>query len=163
MAVISNPRKNFNYRVRVSAPFYNPFEVQECETPSVDLDVVEHGESNHVIKTAGQIKYGNATLKGIISQGAVISWVQVWVRQIQDVLLGGGDIPDLYKKNLTIEYLAIDGRTVVETEIWMGAWPCKLNGKSLKSIGSENIMNELEICVDKVVNSSSGGAIVPFV
>ncbi len=150
MARIDNPRKNFNFDVRVSVPFFNSFTVQECTTPDMDIDVVVHGEANHEIKTGGQVKYTNAKLKGIIDAANSLDWVWLWIRQVQDVMRGGGDLPQQYKKNLYIEYLDVDGQTVLETEIWEGAWPCKLNGKALKRIGSENIMNELEIAIDRI-------------
>lgn len=152
---ITNPRKNYNFKAIISAQYYNPFMVQELKTPDVDIDVVEHGQANSTIKTAGQIKYTNAQLKGIIPQEQGLDWVQVWIKDVQDILRGGGLVPNMYKKNLQVVYLGIDGKTVVETETWEGAWPCKLNGKDLKAIGSENIINDLELCVDKVINSAA--------
>lgn len=151
MARISNPQKNFNFDVKITAsPFFNPFTVQECTTPDSKIDQVEHGETNHVIKTAGQVKFSNAKLKGILDADGPIDWVWDWLISVQNVDTGGGDIPAVYKKTLYVEYYDVDGRTVLQTEIWTGAWPCDLAGKNLKRIGSENIMNELEISVDKV-------------
>lgn len=151
MARIANPLKDFNFDVRVSVPYFNPFTVQECTTPDQTIDVVEHGETNHVIKTAGQIKYSNAQFKGIIDAQGPIDWVWEWFRQVQSITQGGGQLPQRYKKTLTVEYLDVDGISIVKTEVWEGAWPCNLKGKNFKRIGSENVMDEYEIAVDKVV------------
>jgi hypothetical protein len=152
MAIVKNPRKNFNFNVRVSTPFFNAFEVQEVDSPDTEIDVVEHGETNHVIKTGGQIKYSTGKIRGIIdAKPGALDWVWRWIKDVQNVDIGGGLIPSFYKKTLTLEYLDVNGITVIETEIWEGAWPSKLNGKQLRRIGSENIMNDLELCVDKVI------------
>ena len=150
MARIANPLKDFNFDIRVSVPFFNSFTVQECNTPDQKIDQVEHGETNHLVKTGGQVKYSNAKFKGIIDAQGPIDWVWDWFRTVQNVQQGGGAIPQVYKKTLTVEHFDVDGFTVIKTELWEGVWPCNLQGKNLKRIGSANVMDEYELSVDKV-------------
>lgn len=147
MAIIDNPRKNFNFQI--SAAGLNPFLCQEVKSPDRNIDVVEHGETNHVIKTAGQIKYSMATIKTLLDGSSRFNWVFEWIRQCQDVYTGGGQLPQIYKRILTVDQLDVDHLTILNTEIWEGCWPSKVNGVELNRIGSANIIEELEICIDR--------------
>ena len=59
MAQIKNPRKVFNFSFQIMPLPIDPFLAQKVTIPEVSADVVEHGDTNHDIKTAGRVKYGN--------------------------------------------------------------------------------------------------------
>lgn len=147
MANVPNPRKNFNFSISIAG--LNPFLAQEVDLPNHDVDVVEHGDTNYVVKTGGQAKFDNLKVKKISDATGPDNWVWDWQKQIQDVFAGGGDLPSNYKRTIIVEQFAPDGLTVINTWVYYGAWPNKINNSTFKRIGSENTMEEIEFCVDQ--------------
>ena len=73
-----------------------------------------------------------------------------WAYSCQDPIIGGGLVPDEYKRIVTISELAEDGTSVLNTWICTGCWPTKINGMKLDRQSSDNTMESIELSVDKV-------------
>lgn len=148
MAQIANPRKGFNFSI--STPGLNPFLAQEVDVPDHDIDIVEHGDTNFLVKTGGIKKYSAVKVSKISSATAADNWVWNWLFEIQDEFTGGGDLPSNYKRTITIEQFSNDNQTVINTWVLYGCWPSKVNGVKFRRKESDNTMEEIEFCVDQI-------------
>jgi hypothetical protein len=147
-AKVPNPRKNFQFTIIF--PGLDPFQAQDVKLPDFDLDSVEHGDVNYDVKTAGRIKIGNLTISQILSATKSEKYFADWARQIQDQVTGGGELPSLYKRSCIVMELAPDGVSSLDTHIYDGCWPIKINGRELNRKGSDNTMESIELSVDVV-------------
>lgn len=148
-AKIPNPRKQFQFNIIIAG--LNPFLVQEVKTPDEDHDVVEHGDTNYDVKTAGRKKISTLTITKIFRADFPEAGFKNWTRRIQDTRTGGGEPPSIYKRPIIIEEYANDGRTVINRETYMGCWPSKVNGRDLNRRGSDNTTESIEFQVDELL------------
>ena len=126
MAQVANPRKQFQFTVVVQG--LNPFLAQEVTSPDFEFDVVEHGDTNFLVKTAGLIKFGNININKISVSTGSDSFVWDWMLEIQSTQAGGGLLPSLYKRVVEIQLFSTDNVTIIDAWRCFGAWPCKVNG-----------------------------------
>lgn len=146
MAEVDDPKKVFNFGV--IAPGLNPYSVQECDLPDFDLDIVEHGESNHMVGTAGMIKFGDMTLTKLRPVSGGDNWIWDWIQSIQNVITGGGSLPQQYKRNFNVVQYSYDNITITDNWGCNGAIPKKLNGLKLSKTKSENSLEEITFHLD---------------
>ncbi len=150
MALV-NPRKQFKFRVTfMTLPQLVPFAVQELTLGDNEIEPVEHGFGNTVLKTAGIVKPGSITLNRIMGAAAPTASGEFWewARIAQDAAtLSGGD-PDTYKRVLQVDELANDGQTALDTWYAYGCWPTKINGRSFNRTDSANTVESIELAVD---------------
>ena len=150
MAQIDNPRKNFQWSIAI-APFpMNPWLAQKVNIPDISIDIVEHGDTNHDIKTGGRVKFTPIQIDKIMTTDGSDNYFFDWAASVQDSLIGGGLPPQQYKRTVTITELAEDGQTIINTWIGTGCWPSKINGIDLDRQGSDNTIESVELCVDKL-------------
>lgn len=150
MAQISNPRKQFNFTIQIAPAPINPFLAQKVEIPEISLDATEHGDVNFDVKTAGRIKYGNIMIEKIMTTSGSDNYFFDWLQSCNDPLIGGGLVPREYKRIVTITELAEDGTSALNTWIASGVWPQKINGMSLDRLSSDNTVESIELCIDKL-------------
>lgn len=148
MAMVENPRKNFNFSIIVEG--MNPFLAQEVEIPEIEIEPVMHGDTNHDIKTAGRVKIGMIKIRKLSTAQAPDNLFWDWMKSIQNVFLGGGTIPAFYKRTIVIEQFGTDGISVINVHIFTGCWPTKRAAISLNRTTSENTIEEIDFCVDKL-------------
>ena len=151
MAQFSNPRKQFNFTI--STPGLNPFVAQEVTLPEVATDVVEHGDTNFDVKTGGRRKLGVLTIRKLMTATGPDNWLRDWILEVQNTQLGGGFLPDIYKRTITVDELSTDGVTIINSHTYYGCWPSKKDPIELKRLGSDNTMESLELQVDEEVQS----------
>lgn len=149
MAKVANPRKVFNFRVEIDG--IDQFEIQEINIPEAELEVTEHGDTNHNIGTAGRIKFGDITLKKLRPLPTADKWAWDWVRRIQDVETGGGQLPSQYKKIIAIKELSADNATTVSTWICKGVFPKKVSMENHSRTSSDNMIQTVVLWADKVI------------
>jgi phage tail-like protein len=149
MANVSNPHKKFQFSIFLFG--MNPFLAQKVTTAGRAIDQVEHGEGNHVIKTAGMVKLENVTVEKISNASLPDKLIWAWITLIQNEITGGGAIPEVYKKGFQIQKLATDMVTPIGTWNYLGAWPCKINGTELDRVSSDNTIESIEFSVDQEV------------
>jgi phage tail-like protein len=154
MAKVANPRKVFNWSIEIIPDPINPFLFQKVDLPDTEVEQVSHGDTNHDIKTAGRVSYSNIKAEKLMlsNQGDTYMWG--WIDTCQSSVLGGGAVPDIYKKILLITELAEDGTTPLNIWTAIGAWPCKVNGWSLDRLKSENSLENLEFSIDKLTKGN---------
>lgn len=150
MAQISNPRKQFNFTIQIAPAPINPFLAQKVTIPELSVDVVEHGDVNHDIKTGGRSKTGTIKIEKISTTSGADNYFFDWLYSVQDPIIGGGLVPDQYKRVVTITELAEDGTSALNTWICLGCFPAKINDTNLDRQGSDNTVESLELSVDKI-------------
>lgn len=148
MANIANPRKQFNFSIFAAG--LNPFLAQKVTIPEISIDVVEHGDTNYDVKTGGRKKLGPIVIEQIMTAIGPDNWVESWINQVQNEFLGGGFLPIIYKRNLTIDEFSNDGVTLINQHLCFGCWPSKRNGIELNRRGSDNTLKTLELQVDQI-------------
>jgi phage tail-like protein len=151
MAKFANPRKGFNFSIEIIPDPINPFMFQDIKLPDTDVDQVEHGDTNHKIKTAGMVHYTNLTAEKLLPSDQGDTYMWGWIDTCQSAMLGGGAIPEIYKKTILVTEFAEDGSTPLNTWTYQGVWPCKVNGLDLSRIKSENSLEKIEFSVDELI------------
>lgn len=147
MAEIANPHKKFQFSIFLFG--MNPFLAQKVTLPDRDIEQVEHGEGNYMVKTAGMIKYTNLRVEKISNGSLPEKIIWAWMHSIQDEFTGGGVIPEIYKKAVQVQKLGTNGSNLIGAWNYIGAWPCKINGVELDRLSSENTIESIEFSVDK--------------
>lgn len=148
MANIANPRKQFQFSI--SAPGLNPFLAQKVTAPEISFDITEHGDTNFDVKTAGRKKIGKLTIEKISTALGPDNWVEDWMNEVGNEFLGGGLLPSIYKRTLTIDQYSNDGVTIINSWICYGCWPSKRNGVELDRKGSDNTLETIEFETDQI-------------
>jgi len=148
MAQVANPRKQFNWSI--SSPGVNAFLCQKVTIPDFEIDVVEHGDYNFDVKTGGRHKYGSLMIEKIATAVTSDTYIWTWMQEIQDVFIGGGVLPTLYKRTMQIDQFDLSGILVLNSWVCYGCWPSKINGVEFNRLGSENTLESIEIQVDQV-------------
>lgn len=149
MAQVTNPRKLFQFTILIAG--MNPFLAQEVKLPDMDIDPVSHGDTNYDVKTAGRVTYGNLVISKLCPTIPFDSGFLNDMRLVQSTTLGGGAIPELYKKICTVIQFANDGKTPIQTWVYEGVWPSKINGIEFGRTKSENTIETIEFSVDRLL------------
>ena len=151
MAKIS-PRKSFNFQIYFPGFPYEPFLVQKCNLPDSEVEVAEHSEGNHDIKTGGRVKISNLVLENIMKTtvGFESRFFWDWKNMVQDANLGGGLEPAAYYRNCIIRELGVNGVTPINVWICEEVFPIKINGLPLDRKSSENTIENVEFSVNFV-------------
>jgi len=148
MAIITNPRKSFQFSIFVAG--MNPFLAQEVESPDVETEIVLHGDTNFDVKTGGRIKYGLLKVKKIATAYGPDNFFWDWHTQVMNVFTGGGFPPPVYWRSISVIEFAIDGITPINSETYLNCWPHKRAGKNWKRTASENTMEDIEFAVERI-------------
>jgi phage tail-like protein len=147
MAEIANPHKKFQFSIFLFG--MNPFLCQKVTLADRDIEQVEHGEGNHLIKTAGQVKIGNLTIEKISNASLPEKIIWAWITLVQNEFTGGGALPEIYKKAIQVQKLSTNMRTPIGTWNYTGVWPKKINGIELDRVSSDNTIESIEFSVDR--------------
>lgn len=151
MAQIANPRKQFQFVI--STPGLNNFLCQKVSLPQESTDVTEHGDTNFLIKTGGIRKIGKLILEKIMVATGPDNWLRDWVLQVQNTQLGGGFLPSLYKRTITVQELSNDGITIINEHTCYGVWPSNREPIDFSRVGSDNTIEKIEFEVDEIVKT----------
>ena len=163
MSLIRNPRKKFNFRITVlTSPILPTFAAQQVTTPDIEVEAVEHGFGNTVLKTAGLVKVGTLKIDRIISMSAADGQsFYRWQNIAQNAQTQTGGAPEDYKQVVKIEeyvqYGTGNDLTVIDTYYAIGAWPQKVNGREYDRTASENVVESVELAVDYLSLTPPGG------
>jgi hypothetical protein len=69
---------------------------------------------------------------------------------IQNVYVGGGALPSLYKSVIMVEQFAPDGITVLKRWTCEGCWPRRINGIEFNRAQSGNTIETIEFEIDRM-------------
>lgn len=148
---VSNPRKGFNFSIEIINQFGTlNWLAQKVTLPDRDIDVVEHGDSNHSIKTGGRVNYNALTIEKLMTTSGPATFFHDWSKLIADCVIGGGIIPSAYKSQIIVIELAEDHATPLNKWTYFGAWPSKINGLPLDRLSSENSLEVIELQIDEM-------------
>jgi len=153
MPVIKNPRKKFNFRITIlTNPVLPVFAAQQVTTPDIEVEAVEHGFANTVLKTAGLVKVGTLKIDRIISMLPADGQAFIrWQQNAQNAITQTGGDPEDYKQIVKIEEYAQYNQgnvEVIDTYYAIGCWPQKINGREYDRTASENVVESIELAVD---------------
>jgi phage tail-like protein len=163
MSLIKNPRKKFNFRITIlTNPVLPVFAAQQVTSPDIEVEAVEHGFGNTVLKTAGLVKVGTLKIDRIISMapGDGQSFYR-WQMNAQDGMHQTGGAPEDYKQVVKVEEYVQYGSgnpEVIDTYYAIGAWPQKINGREYDRTASENVVESIELAVDYLSLTPPGNA-----
>jgi len=158
---VKNPRKSFNFLIEVVNMAFMPvFGAQEVTLPDMEVEPVEHGFGNTVLKTAGLVKPGTLKINRIISLdpgGAAANESEgfhIWQQMAQNAYSQSGSDPDDYKFVVIVKEISNQGfgpvkePVVVSTFTMLGCWPRRINGREYKRADSANLVESVELEVD---------------
>jgi hypothetical protein len=151
MAKIS-PRKLFNFTIYFPELPYEPFLVQKVNLPDSEVEIAEHSEGNHDIKTGGRVKVGNITLENIMRSTAGTESMMFWdwKNLVADPFLNGGAEPALYYKTMVVKEYGTNGVTVINEWVCTEVFPIKINGLPLDRKSSENTVENVELACNYI-------------
>jgi len=151
MAKFANPRKKFNWSIQITPGALNPFLFQKVDMSESTITQDEHGDTNHNIKTAGKIEYSNIKAEKLMSSRAADNFMWGWHDGCQSSVIGGGLVPDGYKRIITVTEFAEDGATILNVWTASGVWPCKITPMEYNRGDSGNAIETIEFSVDKLL------------
>jgi len=153
MAKFENPRKKFNWGIQL-VPFpINSFMFQKVSLPDLQIEAVAHGDTNHDVYTAGRVSYGKIKADKLLPSDEGDSTIWAWAATCQSGALGGGSVPSIYKRTITISEFAEDGSTILNQWVATGVWPSSINGQELDRMSSDNSIESIEFSCDLVTKS----------
>ena len=138
-----------------------PFGAQQVTLPDSEVEMVEHGFGNTVLKTAGLSKPGTLKIDRIISADTLTGVNGAaffeWQKLAQDPFTQTGGDPLDYKMTVIVEELGnlgVGGNPPVVLNTWTfeGCWPTRINGREFDRTASENLMESIELSVDYILD-----------
>lgn len=146
MAVLrERPYNNFNFLVDLGTGDTDgpTAGFSEVIIPAAAVDVIEYRTGNAkeggVMKLPGREYYGNAILKrGIVGSLDLYAW---W----DDTRNGGRPM-----RTVTIQLQSEDRAQIVMTWKLLRAWPCKIEGPTLKGKGTDVAIETLELAFERL-------------
>lgn len=149
-AVVKNPRKQFLWSINFAKHPVTPMLFQSVTLPEVSVEQVEHSDLNFQVKTGGRVTIGNLTATKLESTSGSDTLLWDWMNSVQSMVLKGGLLPTDYKDICTVNELAEDGVSVLNTWICTGVWPCRINGQEMSRGSSDNTIEQVDFSVDLI-------------
>lgn len=146
-AKVKNPRKKFLWEILFIKHPVNAYLFQSVTLPEISIEQVSHGDINRDVKTGGRVSVGNLTARKLETTYGSDTWMWDWIMSVQDLLLGGGLVPNQYWETCTVNELAEDGVSILNSWVCTEVWPCKINGQELDRMSSDNTLEEIEFSV----------------
>lgn len=149
-AKVKNPRKKFLWSIVFAKHPINAYLFQSVQLPEVSIEQVSHGDINRDVKTGGRISIGNLVCRKLETTSGSDTWFWDWLNSVQDITLGGGLVPNQYWETCTVNELAEDGVSILDTWVCTEVWPTKVNGQELDRMSSDNTIEEIEFSVGTI-------------
>ena len=102
---------------------------------------------NRDVKTAGRVKIGDLIVEKLLTTSGSDTWAHDWLMACQDHLAGGGLVPSEYWETMTVNELAEDGKSVLNSWLLDEVWPKKIDGIEFDRTASENSIEHIEFSV----------------
>lgn len=143
---VTNAQKIFNFAIEIDG--VDQLLIQEVKMPETEVGVVEHGASNHNIKTPGGVAVSAAELKKIKPATSSDDFVWDWLEGAQNMNTGSGGLN--YKRTVVFKELGPTGN-VLNAWLWRGAWCSKHSTSDFKrGKQDENVMETATIQIDTI-------------
>lgn len=148
MAQIANTRKVFNFRVEILG--MDQWELQKVTLPEVEIEAVEHGDTNHSVKTAGRVTVGDLVFEKLRPLPSADNWAWNWLNQAQDMMIGGGQLPINFKQTIVVKEMDNTGTATLNRWVCEGCWVKKISQSDFDRTSSDNIIETITLSVDRV-------------
>lgn len=156
MAVITNPRKQFNFRISFPGLPFHSYLAQDVTLPDSEIEEVSHGEGNKDIKTAGKRTFGKITVEKLLTSlpaDPMNMAMWAWHDSCQSAISGGGNPPSAFKRLCVIEEMDHTGLIPINRWVCEGVWPSRIPGQKQSRGSSDNTIETVEFSVDSVSKS----------
>jgi len=148
MAQVSNPRKGFNFQIEIGG--LNQFLAQKVTIPKVEVEKVEHGDTNYNVKTPGRVMVDDLVIEKLSSTPATGNWAWNWLNVAQDTTTGGGLLPLAIKQTVVIREMDATGAVALNTWVLEGCWVTSISNSDLDRMSSDNIIETVTMSVDRI-------------
>lgn len=148
MAIIANPRKQFQFSVEING--FNAFLAQEVDLPLPEINAVAHGDTNHDVKTAGRVSLDDLVIRKLIPAPGSDVWAWAWLNTAQDMVAGGGALPDSVKSVVVVRELDSTGTVALNSYVYSGAWVRRIEHSGFSRTGDDNLIETVTFSVDQV-------------
>src|SRR5690606_23330137 len=103
---------------------------------------------NHKIKTAGMVNFSDLVLEKVkaLPNSDTSAWD--WLRQAQNVSVGGGLLAANYKRNIVVKEMDTTGLNTVNSYVLTGCWIKKISNSDFDRTSSDNSIETITISVD---------------
>lgn len=142
-----NPIKQFFFSIEVDGLVQ--FTAQEITTPDLEVEEVEHGEGTYIVRTPGLLKFGDLTVKKLISADTADTWARDWLNKVNNPQTNSGSAPSVFMKTCVIRLKDAQGN-VKKTWEYKDSWLKKKTGVDLSRTSSDNIIEECVIAVNGI-------------
>ena len=148
MALLGTPRafhSKWKFRVEIEQFSYAGF--MSCSEVSVEAAKNEHWEGgrNTPDKQPARLTHADVTLqRGSTADLDMYRWMQ----QVGNAAANAGLVSPLFKRNVQIVQLALDGRPLRRTRLF-GAWPTKFVVGDWDNDSDENTVEQLVLTYDR--------------
>ena len=153
MAEFNNIRKKFNWSITLTNSTIGSFLFQKVTLPDQEIEQVEHGESNHSVKTPGRVTVGNMICEKLMPSDAGDARIWAWFDACQSSSLGGGEPAANVKHSAILQELNEDGSIILNEWQIEGIWPARLPGMEFDRSSSDNTIENIEFSVDTIAKS----------
>lgn len=147
-----NPRKKYLWSIEFDG--LEPFLAQKVTLPKISIEVAEHGSGNTLIKTGGMVKLSELEISKMMFSNKNENWAYDWLKGVANIETGSNGVPEQYKRNGYVVFLAPDGETILEKWQLIGCFPKEIEKDELDKTSSDNIMEKVTICVDSFVRTA---------
>lgn len=147
MTIIGRPR-SFHHKAKfvVECDGFGSASFAKCSELSVEAAAVTHWEGGRRIpfKSPGRLTFADVTLE----RGATTDRdLYDWMLDVCNAAAGVGLVDDLYKRNIDIVQMDLDGRTLRRWSIFR-AWPVKFVAGDWDNDSDEVVIESLVITFD---------------
>ncbi len=149
-AHVPNARKGFNFKIEING--LDAFECQKVTLPEVEIEGVEHGDTNYKVKTAGQVKVGDIKIEKLKRLPGSDTWAWNWLKQAQNMTTGAGGLASDYKRTVIIKEMTPSGLGTLNKWVCDGCFVKKVSQSDFSRMDSENIIQTVELSVDTIEN-----------
>lgn len=144
---VPNARKGFNFVVEVSG--IPSFEVQSFTPPAIGAEVVEHGDANKSVKTAGRVTYGDATFTKLKRLPGSDDAVWRWIREAQNGSRGSGGYFEDYNRTIVVREVGPNG--VYTANYWvLTGWVSNVEQSAFTRTESDNVLQTVTLAINDV-------------
>lgn len=151
-AKAANPRKNRNFTIEIDG--LEQYYAQKVTIPEVEVEIAEHADANHPIKTGTALKFEDVVIEKLMFAEGGDTFAWDWITEVQNPETGGGGLPSAYKKDIVIKQYAPDGVTLLDTWNINGTFPRKVSYSELDRMSTENSAETITLCVDYYIRSA---------
>ncbi len=142
MSQLGDTKKSFRFAIDLNG--VQQMSVQKVSGLEAEIEPVAHGEGDSDVFTPGRTKFGKVTLERVQTVFGTDNSMWLWLQSARV-------IGSRAKKTFTVRQLSADGITSVAIWQILDAFPTKVSQGENVRTSSDNVMETVELSVDKIV------------